>query len=124
MEKIKSIDELRKLKNQSQASLKTRQKDVKVKIYISTDKTGDIKKSRDILLAILDELQERDFSDFQIIERAPLGSDIKEPFMAIERDGKILYYTNITSNMARKIIASHAINGQIVSDWVSQRSSL
>lgn len=124
MEKIKSIDELRKLKNQSQASLKTRQKDVKVKIYISTDKTGDIKKSRDILLTILDELQERDFSDFQIIEKAPSESDIKEPFIAIERDGKILYYTNITSNMARKIIASHAINGQIVSDWVSQRSSL
>ncbi len=124
MEKIKSIDELRRLKEQSQAFLKTRQKDVKVKIYISVDKEENTNASRDVLLAVLDELKERDFSDFQIIEKAPMGSDIKEPFMALERDDLVIYYSNITPNMAREIIVSHAIKGQIVSDWVSKRSNL
>lgn len=124
MEKIKSIDELRKLKEQSQAFLKTRQKDVKVKIYISVDQEENTNGSRDVLLATLDELQKRDFSDFQIIERGPIGSDIKGPFMAIERDGKFIYYSNITPNMAREIIASHAIKGQIVSNWASKRGNL
>ncbi|MEO1784645.1 hypothetical protein V4762_06165 [Thermodesulfobium sp. 4217-1] len=124
MEKIKSIDELRRLKEQSQAFLKTRQKDVKVKIYISVDKEENTNASRDVLLAVLDELKERNFSDFQIIEKAPMGSGIKEPFMALERDDLVVYYSNITPNMAREIIASHAIKGQIVSDWASKRSNL
>ncbi|MFU2158507.1 MULTISPECIES: (2Fe-2S) ferredoxin domain-containing protein [Caldisericum] len=118
MDKIKSIEELRKLREQAQAFLKTRQGEAKVKVYISMGTVGIAAGARDVLLAILDELQKRNFTDVQIIERGSMGLDVEEPVVAVERDGIRVYYGHVTPEMAREIVASHVINGQIVSDWV------
>jgi len=57
MDKIKSVEDLQKLREQAKTMLKTRQGEVKVKIYISMGTVGIAAGARDVLLAILDELQ-------------------------------------------------------------------
>lgn len=118
MDKIKSIEDLRKLREQAKAFLRTRQGEVKVKIYISMGTVGIAAGSRDVLLVILDELQKRNFTDVQIIERGSMGLDVEEPVVGVDRDGVVVYYGHVTPEIARQIVASHVINGQIISDWV------
>ena len=118
MDKIKSIEELRKLREQAQSFLKARQGEAKAKIYISMGTVGIAAGARDVLLSILDELQKRNFTDVQIIERGSMGLDVEEPVVVVERDGVKVFYGHVTPDMAREIVASHVINGQIVSDWV------
>lgn len=118
MDKIKSVEDLQKLREQAKTMLKTRQGEVKVKIYISMGTVGIAAGARDVLLAILDELQKRNFTDVQIIERGSMGLDIEEPVLGVDRDGSVVYYGHVTPEMARQIVASHVINGQIVSEWV------
>jgi NADP-reducing hydrogenase subunit HndB len=118
MDKIKSIEELRKLRDHAKESLKTRSGEAKVKIMVSMGTVGIAAGARDVLMTILEELEKRGFTDAQIIERGSLGLDLEEPVVAIDMGGDLVYYGKVTPEMARTIIASHVINGQIVSDWV------
>ncbi len=118
MDKIKSIEELRKLREHAKETLKTRQGEARVKILISMGTVGIAAGARDVLMAIIDELEKRSFTDAQIIERGSLGLDIEEPVVAIDMGGELIFYGKVTPEMARTIVAQHVINGQIVSDWV------
>ncbi|AEE14669.1 NADP-reducing hydrogenase, subunit B [Thermodesulfobium narugense DSM 14796] len=110
MKKIESLDDLHKLKEQSQMFLKTRLKEIKFKIYLNLLKNDDVSNSRKILQSILDELQKNNFFEVQILGRPPINSNIKEPFIAIEKGGKISYFTNVNEDIARKIITSCIFN--------------
>jgi (2Fe-2S) ferredoxin len=118
MEKIKSIEELRKLREHARKSLQVRSGEAKVKIMVSMGTVGIAAGARDVLMAIISELEKRQFHDAQIVERGSLGLDNEEPVVAVERDNKTVFYGKVTAEMAREIVAQHVINGQIVSEWV------
>ncbi len=121
MGKIKSIEELRKLREQAKESLKVRSGDAKVKIIISMSTVGIAAGARDVLLAIMDELEKRKFFDAQIVERGSLGLDTEEPVVGVEKAGEVIYYGKVTPDFARRIVVEHVINGQIISDRVIAR---
>ncbi|MCD6107327.1 MAG: (2Fe-2S) ferredoxin domain-containing protein [Caldisericaceae bacterium] len=118
MEKIKSIEELRKLREHARESLKVRSGETKVKIMVSMGTVGIAAGARDTLMAIISELEKREYHDAQIVERGSLGLDREEPVVAVERDKKTVFYGKVTPEVAREIVAQHVINGQIVSEWV------
>ena len=121
MGKIKSIEELRKLREYAKESLKVRGGEAKAKIIISMSTVGIAAGSREVLMAIMDELEKRKFYDAQIVERGSLGLDTEEPVVGVERNEETIFYGKVTPEFARRIVIEHVINGQIISENVIAR---
>jgi NADP-reducing hydrogenase subunit HndB len=122
MEKIKSLEDLKKLREQARDTLKTRSGDVKVIIFASMGTVGIAAGAREVLKAMIDELETRNFRDVEIIEGGSRGLDTEEPVVTIERDGFSTSYGKVTPELARLIIAQHVVNGQIISEHVIARA--
>ena len=124
MAKINSLDELRKLRETAKESMTARSGDAKVRIRASMGTVGIAGGAREVLKAIIDELEKRNFHDVEIIESGSMGLDREEPVIIIEKEGFKTTYGKVTPEMARKIIAQHLINGQLISEWVIARNKL
>jgi (2Fe-2S) ferredoxin len=122
MPKINSLEDLKKLREQAKEALKTRSGDVKVTIRTSMGTVGIAAGARDVVKALIDELEKRNFHDVEIMESGSLGLDKEEPVVTVERDGVATTYGKVTTDMARKIVAQHVINGQAIGEWVIARN--
>ena len=59
MEKIKSLDDLKKLRDKAKEAMKARSGDVKVAIFASMGTIGIAAGARDVIKAMIDELEKR-----------------------------------------------------------------
>ncbi len=116
MPKINSIEELRSLRETLKKSLNTRKN--KTKIIINTNKIAKAAGSKDILTAISEELRKRRIKNVIIVEKGSFGIDTQEPIVAIEKGNEIVLYGNVTSRLAKRIVAEHIVNGQIIKEKV------
>jgi (2Fe-2S) ferredoxin len=122
MAKINSLEELRKLRDQAKESMTARSGEAKVRIRASMGTVGIAGGAREVLKAIIDELEKRNFHEVEIIEGGSMGFDKEEPVIVVERDGFQTTYGKVQPEMARQIVAQHVINGQIISEWVIARN--
>ncbi len=122
MEKIKSLDDLKKLRDKAKEAMKARSGDVKVAIFASMGTIGIAAGARDVIKAMIDELEKRNFQDVEIIEGGSMGLDNEEPILTVERDGFRTTYGKVTPELARTIVAQHVVNGRILSEHVIARS--
>ena len=122
MEKIKSLEDLKNLRDKAKETLRTRSGDVKVTIFASMGTVGIAAGARDVLKMIISELEKRNFSDVEIIEGGSLGLDVEEPVLTIERAGTKITYGKVTPEMAKQIVIQHVINGQPIGEYVIARS--
>ena len=123
MDKIKSLDDLKKLREQAKEAMKTRSGDVKVTIFASMGTIGIAAGARGVIKAIISELEKRNFHDVEIIEGGSMGLDVEEPVITIERDGSKTTYGKVTPEIAKQIVAQHVINGQVLSEYVIARNT-
>ncbi|MBT9175557.1 MAG: NADP-reducing hydrogenase subunit HndB [candidate division WS2 bacterium] len=120
---MKSLEDLKKLRDQIREDIKIREKGERVKITIGMGTTGIASGAREVLKTIINELEIRNFSDVEILQTGSIGLDAKEPLLTIEKPGlpKVTYGL-VTVEMAKRIVVEHVINGQIIGDWVVRSS--
>lgn len=116
---MKSLEDLKKLREQIKEEMKIREHGERVKITVGMGTTGIASGAREVLKAIINELEIRKFTDVEILQTGSIGLDAKEPLVTVEKQGlPTVTYGLITPEMARRIVAEHVINGQIIGEWV------
>ena len=120
---MKSLEDLKKLRDQIREDMKIRDKGERVKITIGMGTTGIASGAREVLKTIVNELEIRNFSDVEILQTGSIGLDAKEPLLTVEKPGlpKVTYGL-VTMEMAKRIVVEHVINSQIIGDWVIRSS--
>ena len=120
MPRLKSIEELQKLRAQLQ-------KDIGARIETSTTITvgmgtcGIAAGAREVLHAVLAELDERNI-DAHVTTVGCIGMCHKEPLVDIQQgDEPRITYGNVTPAMVPRIIEEHLAKGQVVEEWVVGR---
>jgi NADP-reducing hydrogenase subunit HndB len=123
MPKLKSIEDLKRLREQAQNELTVRQQTT-TKITVGMGTCGIAAGARETMQEILKELDTRKI-EAHVATVGCIGMCSKEPLVDIEQAGKPrVTYANIHPNMVSRLIEEHIVKGNVVSEWVFGRVPL
>jgi NADP-reducing hydrogenase subunit HndB len=120
MPQIKSLDELRRLRQQVEKDISTR-KDTGTTIIVGMGTCGIAAGARDTMHAVLEELHKRNI-EANVTTVGCIGMCAREPLVDIEQAGKPrVTYGNVTPDMVSRIIEEHLLKGNVVEEWAVGR---
>lgn len=114
-----SIDDLAKIKEKTQRTVNIREGAGRVKINVHMGTCGIAAGARDILAAVLKEVEERGLKDVLVTNSGCAGLCSQEPMMTVEavNERAPVKYVYLTADKVKKIFDSHIIKGQILKDY-------
>jgi len=120
--KITSLEDLRRIKEQA-SDLTAARSGGKVKIIIGMGTCGIAAGAREIMTAVLEELDKRGLRDVVVETTGCIGMCQKEPLVDVIRPGEPrITYGNVGVKDVPRIIAEHVVNGKVVEDKVVGRT--
>lgn len=120
MPKLKSLEELRELRDRLQKDIKTRA-DTSTTITVGMGTCGIAAGAREVMHAILGELEARGI-DAHVTTVGCIGMCSREPLVDIQQgDEPRVTYGNITPDMVPRLIEEHLVQGDVVEEWVVGR---
>ena len=125
MAKIKSLEELTKIKEQAVKGLKMRDSGKKGKIVVAMGTCGIAAGAKDTLRAVVDSLSEKGVEDISVIQSGCFGLCDVEPTIEVHLEGSDpIIYGNVTPGNAKRIVEQHVIGGKVVGDLIVKRGEL
>jgi NADP-reducing hydrogenase subunit HndB len=120
MPKLKSLDELKKLRQQLQGDIKART-DTSTTITVGMGTCGIAAGARETMHAILAELETRGI-DAHVTTVGCIGMCSKEPLVDIQQgDEPRVTYGSVSPEMVPRLIDEHLIQGHLVDEWIVGR---
>ena len=115
---IKSLEDLRKIKAESQKNTEAR-KNNDTQIIIGMGTCGIAAGAREVMAAVLEELAKRNLHDVAVLQTGCIGMCQTEPLLDIVRPGEDrVTYGPVKPQDVSRIIAEHLVNGNVVEDLV------
>ncbi len=116
---VKTVEELERIRKQAQAMTRLREGGETTKIVVGMGTCGIAAGARQTLAAIMDELAKRNIEDVIVTQTGCIGLCEQEPIITVAVPGaEKVSYGKISGDKARKIVASHVVNGRVVGEWV------
>jgi NADP-reducing hydrogenase subunit HndB len=120
MAKLKSIEELKKIREEAKKDLMSRVQ-TGTRIIIGMGTCGIAAGAREVMQSVLSELDARNI-EAHVETVGCVGMCAKEPLVDIEQAGKArVRYGNITQEKVPRLIEEHLIKGQVVQEWAISR---
>jgi NADP-reducing hydrogenase subunit HndB len=121
MPQVKSLDELKQLRQRLQKDIKART-EATTTITVGMGTCGIAAGAREVMQAVLDQLSSRGV-DAHVTTVGCIGMCSKEPLVDVKRGDEIkITYGNVTPARVPRIIDDHLVNGQVIEEWVVARS--
>lgn len=119
---VKSLADLLKLKEEAQQSIALREGGDKVKVVVGMGTCGIAAGAREVMSAILDELEKRRLTNVVVTQTGCIGLCAQEPLVDVYLPGQPrVTYGKVDAQRARQIVAQHIVNGLVVAEWVINR---
>ena len=120
MPKLKSLEELEKLRTRLQKDLDARV-ETSTTITVGMGTCGIAAGAREVMHAILADLDARDM-DAHVTTVGCIGMCHKEPLVDIQQGDELrITYGNVTPKMVPRIIEEHLVQGKVVEEWAVGR---
>lgn len=112
-----TVDDLKKIKDNYQATLTVREGGAKAKITVHMGTCGIAAGARAVMEALLDEISKKDVKDVIVTTSGCAGLCSKEPMATVEiLNESPVKYVLLNEEKIRKILNEHVVNGKIVED--------
>ncbi|MFA6567497.1 MAG: hypothetical protein WCS96_04730 [Victivallales bacterium] len=116
---MKSLDELRKIKDEVKKSMEMRSGGQRVKVVIGMGTCGIAAGARDTMKAFMEAIEAAKLSDVAVTATGCAGFCEREPLVDVEVHGqKTVRYGKVDREAARKIVTQHIIGGNVVTELV------
>ena len=116
---MKTLEDLQKVRERALEQMKVREGKYAAKVVVAMGTCGIAAGARDVMTAILDELDKRGISDVAVTQTGCKGLCEQEPTVDVVKAGEpTVTYGYVDSDKARNIVAQHLVNGNIVGDMV------
>lgn len=120
MSKIKSLEELKSLRNKLKENIQVREEgDNKVKVIIGMATCGIAAGARETMNAMVDEASILGIQNVIVIQSGCMGSCYAEPTVEIREIGKEpILYGNVSPDLGREIVRKHIKDGELVQNLI------
>jgi len=119
---MKTLEDLKKVREKALEQMKVREGKFSAKVVVAMGTCGIAAGAREVMTAILDELDKRGVTDVSVTQTGCKGLCEQEPTVDVIKEGSAVTYGYIDPEKARQIVAQHLVNGNIVGDWVVSSS--
>lgn len=116
---MKTLDDLKRIREQAQQALHVREGDHDCKVVVAMGTCGIASGAREVMAAILDELEKKGVTDITVTQSGCKGLCDREPTVDVIKKGQPpVTYGFVTPEKARTIVDEHIINNKVQQDWV------
>ncbi len=114
-----SIDDLAKIRDETRRQRTLRQGAGRVRINVHMGTCGIAAGARDIMTAVLKELEELKLHDVLVTNSGCAGLCSQEPMMTVELVDQLapVKYVFMTPQKVKKVIESHVMRGEVVREY-------
>jgi len=115
---MKSLDELKKLRDESLKNMEMRDTGKEIRIVVGMATCGIAAGARPVLSSLVEEVAKRNLKNVQVVQTGCIGMCVYEPIVEVYTpDKEKVTYVHIDSEKAKRIIAEHVVNGKVVSEY-------
>jgi NADP-reducing hydrogenase subunit HndB len=117
---MKSIEDLNKLREKARARMALRNgANENTRVTVAMGTCGIASGARDVLLAVVDELEQRGITDVAVMQSGCRGLCEREPMLEVQKkDMPPVTYGDLNAEKARTIVAQHVVQGVVVEQFV------
>jgi NADP-reducing hydrogenase subunit HndB len=120
MPKLKTIEDLQRIREQAQQDLKIRT-ETGTRIIVGMGTCGIAAGARETMHAILAELGRHNI-DAHVTTVGCIGMCSREPLVDVEQAGRPrVTYCNVHPDMVPRLVEEHLLKGQVVQEWAMGR---
>ena len=117
MDRVKSLEDLKKLREQALEKRKVKTASGEVQIIVGMGTVGIAAGARETLKAILEFIEKENLSGITVRQTGNIGWDSYEPIVqVIIGEHPKVTYGKVTPDAAIRIMKEHVLNGQVVKD--------
>jgi len=121
MKKIKSFDELKKLREKQAAELNS--PDAETRIIVGMATCGIAAGAGDVFDSIAGEIMKLGLENVTVVRAGCMGACHSEPTVEVVKPGEeSVLYGNVDSARAKVIINNHIVRGDVVKDLVLEKA--
>ena len=113
MPTIKSLDDLKKIREEALEKRKVKTESGQVQIIVGMGTCGIAAGARETMKAILETIQSENLEGIQVTQTGCIGLCEKEPIVqVVVGDQPKVTYGKVNSDVARLIVNEHVVNGK------------
>lgn len=118
-----NLAELRNLRDGARRDISLREGHSEYRIAVSMGTTGIASGAREVMRALLDEIERNDLTNVEVRATGSIGLEGAEPVVTVEREGEeSITYGELDTPAARRVITDHVLRGQVLSGHVIGRA--
>lgn len=119
MPAVKSLDELKKLKEEALAKRQAKTTSGNIQITVAMGTCGIAAGARETMRAVLDEIEANNLSGVVVKQTGCIGMCEMEPIVQVEiGDSPKVTYGKVNSDRAKQIMKDHVMGGKAVPELV------
>ncbi len=113
-----TIEDLKKIKEQTSRDTSVRHGTAKVKITVHMGTCGIAAGAREVMGALMEELAQTDRQDLRVVNSGCMGMCSSEPNVTVEFEGQEpIVYQLMDSNKMRQVFKRHVLLGEAQTDF-------
>jgi len=113
-----TIDDLKRIKEQTTKSTALRQGDARVKITVHMGTCGIAAGARDVMNVLMQEMAEADRQDIRVVTAGCMGMCSSEPNVTVEvLDSEPIVYQQMDANRMRQVFRRHVLLGEVQTNF-------
>lgn len=113
-----TIDDLKRIKEQTTKSTALRQGGARVKVTVHMGTCGIAAGARDVMNVLMQEMAEADRQDIRVVTAGCMGMCSSEPNVTVEvLDSEPIVYQHMDANRMRQVFRRHALLGEVQTDF-------
>jgi len=125
MAKIKSLDELMKIKEKAVKDIQMRDTEKKGKIVVAMGTCGIAAGAKETLQAVVNELEKNSIDDVSVVQSGCMGLCDVEPTVEVMMEGSDpIIYGHVSPEQVTRIVEQHVKNGKVVSDLLVRKGEI
>ncbi len=119
---VKSLDDLKKIKEQALAKRQIRNASARAHVTVAMGTCGIAAGARDTMKAILDAIEKDAVSDVLVTQTGCIGLCEFEAIVNVQvGDAPQVTYGKVTAERARAIVSEHIVGGKPIKEWMVAR---
>ena len=115
---MKTLEDLSKVREKALEQMKNRDSEFSARVVVATGTCGIAAGAREVMTAIVDELSKRGVTDVSVTQTGCKGLCEQEPTVDVIKDNQAVTYGYVDADKARRIVAQHLVNCNIIGEWV------